>query len=140
LGNERTVRPKLQREPDARERHLQVARHEGRVHRPLQSIRVDDASTAPDALAGRNTVMPWLVFSHMTDQDLGAIYVYLKNVKPIENKVVTFSDAKYARTCVHLRSSADKTLSADGADTTQMKTAISAIPLRTPASARPITQ
>ncbi len=53
-----------------------------------------DASTAPDAPPGRNTVMPWLAFSHMTDQDLGAIYDYLKTVKPIENKVVTFPDAK----------------------------------------------
>ncbi len=53
-----------------------------------------DANTAPDAPAGRNTVMPWLAFSHMTDQDLGAIYDYLKTVTPIENKVVTFPDAK----------------------------------------------
>ena len=30
----------------------------------------------------------------MTDSDLGAIYDYLKTVKPIENKVVTFPDAK----------------------------------------------
>jgi hypothetical protein len=30
----------------------------------------------------------------MTEQDLGAIYDYLKKVKPIENKVVTFPDAK----------------------------------------------
>lgn len=53
-----------------------------------------DANTAPDPPAGRNTVMPWLAFSHMTEQDLGAIYDYLKTVKPIENKVVTFPDAK----------------------------------------------
>ena len=53
-----------------------------------------DANTAPDAPAGRNTVMPWLAFAGMTDQDLGAIYDYLKTVKPIENKVVTFPDAK----------------------------------------------
>jgi len=53
-----------------------------------------DANTAPDAPAGRNTVMPWLAFSQMTEQDLGALYDYLKTVKPIENKVVTFPDAK----------------------------------------------
>ena len=53
-----------------------------------------DANTAPDAPAGRNTVMPWLAFSRMTEQDLGAIYDYLKTVTPIENKVVTFPDAK----------------------------------------------
>ena len=53
-----------------------------------------NANTAPDAPAGRNTVMPWLAFSRMTEQDLAAIYVYLKTVTPIENKVVTFPDAK----------------------------------------------
>jgi mono/diheme cytochrome c family protein len=53
-----------------------------------------DANTAPDAPAGRNTVMPWLAFARMTDQDLAAIYDYLKTVKPIENKVVSFPDAK----------------------------------------------
>ncbi|HXH93787.1 MAG TPA: cytochrome C [Thermoanaerobaculia bacterium] len=53
-----------------------------------------NANTAPDAPAGRNTVMPWLAFSQMTEQDLGALYDYLKTVKPIENKVVTFPDAK----------------------------------------------
>jgi len=30
----------------------------------------------------------------MTDDDLGAIYDYLKTVKPIDNKVNTFPDAK----------------------------------------------
>jgi mono/diheme cytochrome c family protein len=53
-----------------------------------------DASTAPEPPPGRNTVMPWLAFSHMTDHDLGAIYDYLKTVPPIENKVVSFPDAK----------------------------------------------
>jgi hypothetical protein len=53
-----------------------------------------DANSAPDAPAGHNTVMPWIAFAGMTDNDLGAIYDYLKTVKPIENKVVTFPDAK----------------------------------------------
>ena len=52
------------------------------------------ATTAPDVPAGHNTVMPWTAFAGMTDNDLGAIYDYLKTVKPIENKVVTFPDAK----------------------------------------------
>ena len=29
----------------------------------------------------------------MTDEDLGAIYDYLKTLKPIEHRVVTFPDA-----------------------------------------------
>jgi hypothetical protein len=53
-----------------------------------------NSATAPDAPAGRNTIMPWIAFAGMTDNDLGAIYDYLKTVKPIENKVATFPDAK----------------------------------------------
>ena len=53
-----------------------------------------DAASAPEPPAGRNTVMPWIAFAGMTDHDLGAIYDYLKTVKPIENKVATFPDAK----------------------------------------------
>ena len=53
-----------------------------------------DANTAPDTPPGRNTVMPWIALAGMTDHDLGAIYDYLKTVKPIENKVLTFPDAK----------------------------------------------
>jgi len=60
----------------------------------FKSFASMDANTAPDAPPGRNTVMPWLAFAGMTDQDLGAIYDYLKTVKPIDNKVVTFPDAK----------------------------------------------
>jgi len=52
-----------------------------------------DASNAPQVPKGRNTVMPWLAYSKMTDQDLGAIYEYLRTVKPIANKVNTFPDA-----------------------------------------------
>ena len=37
-----------------------------------------------------NTVMPWLALSGMTEEDLGAIYDYLKTLKPVENKVVKF--------------------------------------------------
>lgn len=36
------------------------------------------------------TVMPWTMFSGMKDSDLKAIYAYLKTVKPVKNKVVTF--------------------------------------------------
>lgn len=30
------------------------------------------------------TVMPWMMYSKMTDQDLGAIYDYLRTVKPVD--------------------------------------------------------
>lgn len=50
--------------------------------------------TAPACPPGRNTVMPWLAFSHMTDDDLGAIYDYLKTLKPHPRVVVSFPNAK----------------------------------------------
>lgn len=34
-----------------------------------------------------NSLMPWSKYSQMTDQDLAAIYAYLKTVKPISNKI-----------------------------------------------------
>jgi hypothetical protein len=53
-----------------------------------------DARTSPMPRPGTNTIMPWLAFSRMTDEDLGAIYDYLKTLKPVENKVNRFPDAK----------------------------------------------
>jgi mono/diheme cytochrome c family protein len=53
-----------------------------------------NASNAPQAEKGKNTLMPWLTYSGMTEDDLGAIYAYLKTVKPIENNVNPFPDAK----------------------------------------------
>jgi hypothetical protein len=49
--------------------------------------------TSPLAPKGQNTVMQWLPFSGMTPEDLGAIYDYLKIVKPVRHDVVTFPDA-----------------------------------------------
>ncbi|MBC7417271.1 MAG: cytochrome C, partial [Pedobacter sp.] len=43
-----------------------------------------------------NTVMPWTVFSGMTETDLGAIYTYLRSVKPSSNKVVVRTFNKVA--------------------------------------------
>jgi mono/diheme cytochrome c family protein len=47
----------------------------------------------PLAPRGRNTVMPWLAFSGMTERDLGAIYDYLRTLKPVHHRVVSFPDA-----------------------------------------------
>jgi hypothetical protein len=33
--------------------------------------------------------MPWLAFSRLTREDLGAIYTYLRTLKPIRNAVET---------------------------------------------------
>lgn len=38
-----------------------------------------------------NTPMPWLMYAGMKQNDLAAIYAYLKTVKPIKNKVEKFA-------------------------------------------------
>ena len=35
--------------------------------------------------------MPWIALAGMTDQDLGAIYDYLRTVPPVRNEVVKFT-------------------------------------------------
>ncbi len=61
------------------------------------AFRSFDPVTAPPALPGQNTVMAWKAFSGMTDQDLGAIYDYLKTLPPIKNQVVHFPMAAASR-------------------------------------------
>ena len=39
-----------------------------------------------------NTPMPWITYSSISEKDLGAIYGYLRTVKPIKNKVNKFSN------------------------------------------------
>lgn len=36
------------------------------------------------------TIMPWWALSGMTESDLGAIYTYLRTIKPIKNAVIKF--------------------------------------------------
>jgi len=38
-----------------------------------------------------NSLMPWSTYEYMTDKDLGAIYAYLKSIKPVYNPVVKFT-------------------------------------------------
>ncbi|RIV19850.1 cytochrome c [Fibrisoma montanum] len=38
----------------------------------------------------KQSIMPWSMYAGMTENDLGAIYTYLKTIKPVRNKVVTF--------------------------------------------------
>jgi mono/diheme cytochrome c family protein len=38
-----------------------------------------------------NSIMPWTMYAEMTEQDLGAIYDYLRTVAPVENKVERFT-------------------------------------------------
>lgn len=47
-----------------------------------------DSAVQVPTPAGQNTVMPWLVHSGTTDQDLSAIWQYLQTVPPIHHEVV----------------------------------------------------
>jgi hypothetical protein len=38
-----------------------------------------------------NTPMPWLMYAGMTDEDLGALYDYLRTVTPVKNRVERFT-------------------------------------------------
>lgn len=38
-----------------------------------------------------NSIMPWTMLGGMTEQDLGAVYDYLRTLKPIENKLERFT-------------------------------------------------
>ncbi|HXO20958.1 MAG TPA: cytochrome C [Thermoanaerobaculia bacterium] len=46
------------------------------------------AAPLPDPT--KNTVMPWIEYSGMTGADLGAIYDFLRTVRPIANRVVKY--------------------------------------------------
>ncbi|HYG04585.1 MAG TPA: c-type cytochrome [Chryseosolibacter sp.] len=54
----------------------------------------DSSYVLPNVQPGEfNSIMPWTMYSSMKEQDLAAIYAYLRSVKPINNRVVKFSPA-----------------------------------------------
>lgn len=46
---------------------------------------------------GFNTPMPWTFYSGMNEEDLGAIFTYLKSLKPIDNQVIKFKPSSLAK-------------------------------------------
>ncbi len=46
-----------------------------------------DSAKLDLAIMGRQTLMPWTMYAGMTEEDLGAIYDYLRTVPPIKNRV-----------------------------------------------------
>jgi hypothetical protein len=56
--------------------------------------RAENAQNIPVGNGGNKTVMPWVQMSSISDEDLGAMYVYLKTLKPVKNRVEKFSKAK----------------------------------------------
>lgn len=52
----------------------------------------DSAYVNPKVAPGEfNSIMPWTMYSGMKEEDLKAIFAYLKTVKPIRNEVVKFT-------------------------------------------------
>jgi hypothetical protein len=41
-----------------------------------------------------NTIMPWIPVAGMSEKHLGAIYAYLRTVKPVKNQVEVFPDGR----------------------------------------------
>jgi hypothetical protein len=41
-----------------------------------------------------NTIMPWMMYSRMSEEDLAAIYLFLRSLKPIQNSVVKFTSSR----------------------------------------------
>lgn len=60
----------------------------------IQSFKqYQDSAYHSPQLSGHdfNTIMPWTMYSKMTENDLGAIYDYLRTLKPIKNAVTKFT-------------------------------------------------
>lgn len=54
----------------------------------------DSSYVTPNVAPGEfNSIMPWTMYGHMKDEDLKAIYAYLKTVKPVTNSVTKFTAA-----------------------------------------------
>ncbi|HEY3406364.1 MAG TPA: c-type cytochrome [Ohtaekwangia sp.] len=55
----------------------------------------DSAYVVPSVGRGEfNTIMPWTMYGKMTEEDLAAIYTYLKTVAPVDQAIEKFTAAK----------------------------------------------
>ncbi len=54
----------------------------------------DSAHTIPPDPSGFNTIMPWTMFAGLTEQDLGAIYDYLRTIPPVRHPVEKWTKQK----------------------------------------------
>ncbi len=57
----------------------------------FKSMDADSNQAASIGTTDFNTPMPWTLFGGMSREDLGAIYDYLKTIKPVNNVVVRFT-------------------------------------------------
>ena len=56
------------------------------VFRSFQNVE----AVAVPVPENRNTAMPWFAYAGMTDEDLGALYDYLRTLKPVESRIDKF--------------------------------------------------
>lgn len=54
----------------------------------------DSARNIPVSMDQFNTPMPWLQYAGMTREDLGAVYDYLRTIKPVNHQVTAFVPGK----------------------------------------------
>lgn len=55
----------------------------------------DTSTRLPEVVPGQfNSIMPWSMYGQMKEEDLRAVYAYLRTVPPIEHSVVRFEPAK----------------------------------------------
>ena len=54
--------------------------------------RFDDSTYVPAPIGKNeyNTIMPWLIYSKMSEEDLRALYAYLRSIPPVDNSVIKF--------------------------------------------------
>ncbi|HEX9654957.1 MAG TPA: c-type cytochrome [bacterium] len=56
----------------------------------FKAYSIDAVRKHPLGKGEFNTIMPWSYFSGMTEEDLGAIYDYLRTIKPVKHSVPRF--------------------------------------------------
>jgi len=59
----------------------------------FKAFEAPDDHVLSDAEQRQNTAMPWKQYAGMTREDLGAIYTYLRTLKPVLNRVDKFPDS-----------------------------------------------
>ncbi len=60
----------------------------------FKTFASDSAANITVGPKGFNTIMPWTLMAGMSEEDLGAIYDYLRTVKPVHNNVIHFTLAE----------------------------------------------
>jgi len=59
----------------------------------FKGFEAPDERVLTDEEQRQNTAMPWKQYAGMTREDLGAIYAFLRTLKPVTNRVNKFPDA-----------------------------------------------